>query len=224
MGKIKFACKEKERKGDNYPGFVMSLHNNAIRVDWYNAGEGWNGDYHPEDPFDQNMLRYDVYASQDNIWDPMDDGSYCTRMPADTEPEILMQALEMLLKKYTEAYRKSEPMRKLGTEMSWISPEWFKKAISKDMIRDGIKRGIIRFVKDPNIDSGTVCKIGEYWFYFGGLTAEEETPEEYVRNVPEEDIVSEIYDTLESFRQDDGLRDEYLYYVTFLRENMKDAG
>ena len=37
------------------------------------------------------------------------------------------------------------------------------------------------FITDPNMGYGTVCKIGDYWFYFGGITAEEMEPDEYVK-------------------------------------------
>ena len=71
---------------------------------------------------------------------------------------------------------------------------------------------------------GTVCQIGEHWFYFGGLTADEMTPEEYLQNVPMEDIVSEIYDTLLSLKDADEAGDwtEYLYYEAFLKEQFKE--
>ena len=91
--------------------------------------------------------------------------------------------------------------------------------ITKEMVRDGIHDGSIRFVKDPNMEHGTVCQIGGGWFYFGGETAEGMQPEEYLRAVPSEDIVSEVYDMLEAFRvSGDGLEDEYAYYEAYLIE------
>lgn len=202
--------------------------NDLIRVEWYNADEGWCGDYNPEDPEDQNLLRFDVYIKRDGFWDPVEDASYCTRMPADTCPDILKAALRMLLKEYTEALR-SDPecsVKKLGEAMSWMSPDWFIPVLKEPVIREGVQKGIIRFVLDPNGDgkTGTVCKIGENWFYFGGLTAEQSSPEEYVRDVPEEDIVKEVLDTLLSFK-DSGkeLEDEYVYYALFLKEKLAEA-
>lgn len=91
--------------------------------------------------------------------------------------------------------------------------------ITKDRVFLGIERGVIKLVVDPNMESGTVCQIGDNWFYFGGLTAEELSPEEYVKNVPKEDIVREIYEVLEDFRKDEGdLSDEYGYYDAVLSE------
>ena len=43
--------------------------------------------------------------------------------------------------------------------------------ITKEDIANGITDGIVRFIVDPNMEEGTVCEIGENWFYFGGQTA-----------------------------------------------------
>lgn len=91
--------------------------------------------------------------------------------------------------------------------------------ITKEMVRDGIHDGSIRFVKDPNMEHGTVCQIGGGWFCFGGETAEGMQPEEYLRAVPSEDIVSEVYDMLEAFRVSvEEFEDEYAYYEAYLIE------
>lgn len=92
--------------------------------------------------------------------------------------------------------------------------------IAKEVIQAGLKAGLIRLETDPNMGSGTVCAIGDNWFYFGGTTAEEMDPSEYVKNVPEEDIVFSIYDVLEDFGKHEDFRDEYLYYAYFLQERL----
>lgn len=90
--------------------------------------------------------------------------------------------------------------------------------ITKNMVKKGIEEGWILFIKCPNFGSGTVCKIGENWFYFGGTTAEELDPEEYLEQVPVDDIVNEIFDVMEDFRTDSFFEDEYAYYEAYLRE------
>lgn len=90
------------------------------------------------------------------------------------------------------------------------------KVITKEMLKSGIKAKLVTFAEDPNSDHGTVCRIGDGWFYFGGTEAEMCSPEEYIKNVPEESIVDEIFDLLESFRKegkdDIDFREEYDYY------------
>ena len=43
--------------------------------------------------------------------------------------------------------------------------------ITEDMVRSGIREHLITFIVDPNMGSGTVCSIGDSWFYFGGYEA-----------------------------------------------------
>ena len=50
--------------------------------------------------------------------------------------------------------------------------------ITEDMVRSGIREHLITFIVDPNMGSGTVCSIGDSWFYFGGQEAEDAAPEE----------------------------------------------
>lgn len=90
--------------------------------------------------------------------------------------------------------------------------------ITREMIRSGIKAKLIEFVIDPNMEHGTVCRIGDSWFYFGGQTAEEMNPEEFTANVPVDDIADEVFQVLEEFRNDsDGeFIDEYNYYDAVL--------
>ena len=52
-----------------------------------------------------------------------------------------------------------------------------KDFITRKMVADGICQGVIRFQKDPNLEDGPVCAIGDNWFYFG---AEYTRPEEYL--------------------------------------------
>ena len=99
------------------------------------------------------------------------------------------------------------------------------------MIRKGIEQGLIRLVKDPNLGHGTVCQIGEKddsgkfpkntWFYFGGLTAEEEDPEEFLQGVNQDEMIQDIFSTLTGFFQSDETMDEYRFYYEYLRENLK---
>lgn len=112
-------------------------------------------------------------------------------------------------------YRDSQYIKFLLTENEYAE---YKKNISlpdiitKETIRDGIHTNLIQIVSDPYMYNGTVCKIADSWFYFGGTTAEELSPDEYVANVPEEDIINEIFETLEDFRKDEFFVDEYNYY------------
>ena len=92
--------------------------------------------------------------------------------------------------------------------------------ITKEKIKAGLRDGVVRLITDPNMESGTVCQIGEFWFYFGGETAEDMAPEEYMKCVPIDDITNEIFDALDSFKKD-GFEDEYEYYNEILENVME---
>lgn len=96
--------------------------------------------------------------------------------------------------------------------------------ITEDMVREGIRNGSVRFVKDPNMEHGTVCQIGDNWFYFGRLKAEELDPDEYVKAMPEADVVGLICNTLDEFRKSgETFEDEYAYYEAYLNEQRAKA-
>lgn len=98
--------------------------------------------------------------------------------------------------------------------------------ITKSIIRNAIRENIIQFVVDPNMESGTVCQIGDNWFYFGGMTAEDMTPQEYLEAIPMDDIISEVFDALEGFRQESEADEddcEYAYYEAYLKEHLPSA-
>lgn len=86
------------------------------------------------------------------------------------------------------------------------------------MIVTGYHTGVIRIIDSP-LGDGAVCAIGDNWFYFGGYEAEQESAASYVRAVPSEDIIREIYDVLEDFRKCEDFQDEYQYYASYLYEH-----
>ena len=94
--------------------------------------------------------------------------------------------------------------------------------ITPEIIAEGFDNGAVRIIDSPN-DDGAVCGIGESWFHAFGPEGESMTAEEYVRNVPREDIVQKITDTLRDFRATPGFEDEYAYYKAFLRESAERA-
>ncbi len=94
--------------------------------------------------------------------------------------------------------------------------------ITKEQIKMGIDQGIIKFIVDPNLNQGTVCAIGDGWFYFGGSTAEEENPEIFLKNAEMDEVVLSIQQALESLSLDSN--SEHLYYEAFLQEHLQLKG
>ena len=68
-----------------------------------------------------------------------------------------------------------------------------------------------------------ICKIGEYWFYFAGAEGENKTAAEYVREVPKEDIISEIHEAINSEPINGETYEdstECLYYRSYISEQL----
>ena len=95
--------------------------------------------------------------------------------------------------------------------------------ISIDMIMRGIQTGVVQFITDPNMGYGTVCKIGDYWFYFGGITAEEMEPDEYVKKFSVEKIAGIVFRVFEEWRASGFFTDEYRYcFAVLARSEFRD--
>ena len=57
-------------------------------LEWVDLGEGFDGDYDPENPDDRPLLRADLYADGEAI----EGASYCTQAPV-TTPDYILSAL-----------------------------------------------------------------------------------------------------------------------------------
>lgn len=110
---------------------VMSIYDDVLRVDWYNAGEGICGDFNPDDPKDVNLLRFDVYIkgneSGNKEWLEVTDASYCTNMPATASEDVLEKALRYIFNRYRNVITGPDcpSVKKLGEELSHISEDDF---------------------------------------------------------------------------------------------------
>lgn len=68
-----------------------------VRIDWVNLHEGFDGDYDPENPDDVNLLRFDAYRHDGADWVEVEDGSYCTQIPANTNHVTLRRILRSFM-------------------------------------------------------------------------------------------------------------------------------
>ena len=100
----------------------------SVKVEWVDLGEGFCGDYDPSDPEDESLFRFDSFAMQDGSWEPLDDGSYCTQVPVETDEETLKKLAQIVAEELADSYRACGGVKKAGERMSWISTEWLSKA------------------------------------------------------------------------------------------------
>lgn len=95
--------------------------------------------------------------------------------------------------------------------------------ITKELVEEAYRKGIIELIVDPNLEAGTVAIVGEVWFSFGGQTAEEYGPESYKALIPEETIISKIYEVINYFRMGENTIDEYNYILCHIYEQLPEA-
>jgi len=107
---------------------ILSAEDGKIRVDFVHIGEGYNGDYNPDDPDDAKLIRFDVYAKgiegfDKNEWVDVDDASYCTTLTVDTPIEELVKKITVVFNEYRNVYDHiiaGGSVKKLGETLSWI--------------------------------------------------------------------------------------------------------
>lgn len=101
----------------------VSIHGPVVMAEWCDLNEGLCGEYNPKDPEDIHFLRFDIYVKRDGDWEPVDDASYCTLVPADTDINTLVRLLYSIYKQYDNILS-SNPhasVKKLGEVLSHTS-------------------------------------------------------------------------------------------------------
>lgn len=105
--------------------------NFAVSVEW--LGEGEEGDFQPLEPRDQPLLRFDAQKNigiVDNVWEDLDNGSYCTQVPAYAPREIL-EAMPRYLVARLEAEGGNYPKR-LMEQLSWVTQKEISEFIESE--------------------------------------------------------------------------------------------
>lgn len=105
---------------------ILTAEDDVIRVEFITLGEGYYGDYDPDDPDDAELIRFDVYAKglyREGEWAMVEDASYCTTLEVDTPMEVLEKKITIVFNEYrnvADNILNGESVRKLGEILSWI--------------------------------------------------------------------------------------------------------
>jgi len=104
----------------------MDLIKENVKVEWEQLGEGRDGEYNPNDPNDQEYLRFYISKQSPNgTWENLDDGSFCTLFPVSASHEQKEKALVLIIDKVFDEIQRGGSIKKICEELSWISPRWF---------------------------------------------------------------------------------------------------
>lgn len=88
-----------------------------FKIIFEHIGEGYDGDYNPEDPIDRPLLRCDIYK-KDNIDETIRDGSFCTNIPENTDVSLLIKTM---LDHLEELLSDGSSLSKSMSMYSWYS-------------------------------------------------------------------------------------------------------
>lgn len=107
----------------------LILENNLLQIELTYIGEGDHGDYNPNDPNDEPLIRFyarankNFGANNDPEWEDIEDASRCTRMPITTPPEDLFKAALTMFNKFRQVvtgYPVQLSVRNITNELSWL--------------------------------------------------------------------------------------------------------
>ena len=91
-------------------------------------GEGRSGDYDPDDPNDEPLMRFRVLqADEDGDISEVDNASYCTLISAALPKEKLKALATLILNKVADPVVRGASIKKLCEELSWIDESWIEK-------------------------------------------------------------------------------------------------
>ena len=103
--------------------FHTGIENGDYKVEFIDIGEGLDGDYNPEDPTDVPLLRFDSYVKVDGEWEPVEDGSYCTRVSAYANKATLDALATIIVNGLVEVTGGGYSPKRYLESMSWITEE-----------------------------------------------------------------------------------------------------
>ena len=99
---------------------MMEMIRGTIKVELEDIGEGWDGDYNPDDTEDEPLLRFTFLELvdedfPDGKWKQIEDASYCTQLPATTPEDIQKKALKWLMDNLDRKH-----VKKCCERLSWL--------------------------------------------------------------------------------------------------------
>lgn len=123
------------KKYKDYEAPVIEVSKGDVKVCLEYIGEGSNGDF-INDGIDKPLMRFSVVKKEpcdDDIdhpdwnWVEVDDSSYCTQIPVDTDKTIMTELASIILNRVQESVMDEDSIKKLCQELSWIDEDWIKK-------------------------------------------------------------------------------------------------
>lgn len=98
-----------------------SLVKNLVKVEIHDeTNEGYFGDYDENDKEDKKLLRFEVFSFSKGEWVYVEDSSYCTRIPSNSNEEVVNRILNLIMKEIYEDVVNNISIKKKCEKLSWI--------------------------------------------------------------------------------------------------------
>ena len=98
---------------------TLELVKGNVKVEWNYIGEGFDGDYNPQNPKDMKLLRFDVYRKEsEDEWEIVDDASYCTFFPVNASIDAQMKGLLLIMDNVGEKVENGDSIKKVCEQLS----------------------------------------------------------------------------------------------------------
>ena len=105
----------------------MELIKENVKVEWEQLGEGKCGDYDPDNPYDEEYLRFYISKQDDKgTWQQVENGSYCTLFPVSASDSEKETALQFIMYRIFDKVKEGKWIKKPAEELSWINPTWLE--------------------------------------------------------------------------------------------------
>ena len=93
----------------------------TLIVHFEHIGEGYNGDYNPSDPLDEQLVRISAYTVESRL-ESVEDGSICTQMVASHEADYSQQ-MSKAINDIADKMNANESIKRTMDELSWLRLE-----------------------------------------------------------------------------------------------------
>lgn len=160
-----------------------------VKIELADLGEGRSGDYDELDPNDVPFLRFSVSRRENGRWDPVEDASYCTRLPVSLKAYEKHQILHELMNQLYHPVRRGDSVKKLCEKLSRIeSPKGLGDPEFKEKVFKTIEEAWTTEVFPRSLDMAMEHTSGDSLADFIRIELEEavdwdKAPEEVVCDV-----------------------------------------
>lgn len=104
-------------------GRMVAVSDGEVTVELEWIGEGHDGDFDPDWPEDEPLMRFTVLRRVDGVNEQIDDASYCTTIRADAPRDELLAHANTILREVADLVRNGQSIKKLCEGLSWIGTD-----------------------------------------------------------------------------------------------------